>query len=183
VLEWFATLDPPVVAALVSAAVSIVVAAFTALAAPALKYRWDSRLEAQKLDLQYTSEQRKALRDHIARHKGRMLETLEDMTAALCSAVEGEDLTPADMRRAFASAVEGGGEQFKAVFRYLDGMKPHGLRTQRLVAAQLIHAATLNAFAIRPPTTRRVTVAGPRRATRPRGPPGPSAAAEAPPST
>ena len=64
------TANPTVAAALISAVVSLVVALVTTLAAPGVKYNLDRRLERRKLELAYTAEQSRKLRDHIGRHKG-----------------------------------------------------------------------------------------------------------------
>ncbi|WP_203978916.1 hypothetical protein [Planotetraspora silvatica] len=90
-LGWLESIDPSLAAALISAVVSVAVAVMTVLLAPTLKYGLDSRLESRKLDLHYRSEQRKALREHIARHKGRILETAADLNDRLANFVRLAD--------------------------------------------------------------------------------------------
>lgn len=75
-LAW-SSLPAPVTSAVVSAVVALVVAVVT----PSLKYGFDKRFHRRKLDIEYTYEQQKALRDRIALYKGLLLET----GGALCN--------------------------------------------------------------------------------------------------
>jgi hypothetical protein len=75
--DWFSHLDPAVSAALVSLVVAVLTMISGALIGPSMKFAFDKRLEWQKLDLAYRSEQRKALKDHLARHRGRFLEAAD----------------------------------------------------------------------------------------------------------
>lgn len=83
VSDWFNSLQPAVAAAVVAAVVSLLTTGLATFIAPYVKYGFDKRLENRKLDLIYQSEQRKALRDHIARHKGRFLEAAESLSHRL----------------------------------------------------------------------------------------------------
>jgi len=80
VWSWFSDLPPTVAAAAVAAAVSLLTLAMTTFVAPSIKYAFDTRLENRKLQLAFQSEQRKALKDHIARHKGPFLEAAESLS-------------------------------------------------------------------------------------------------------
>lgn len=83
VSDWLNSLQPVVAAAVVAAVVSLLTTGLATFIAPYIKYGFDKRLENRKLDLIYQSEQRKALRDHIARHKGRFLEAAESLSHRL----------------------------------------------------------------------------------------------------
>ncbi|MET9296429.1 hypothetical protein [Streptomyces sp. NPDC003077] len=67
----WSSLPTPVVSAVISAAVALVVA----VVAPSLKYGFDKRFHRRKLDIEYTYEQQKELRNRIALYKGLLLET------------------------------------------------------------------------------------------------------------
>jgi hypothetical protein len=83
VVDWFNGLQPVVAAAVVAAVVSLLTTALATFVAPYVKYGFDKRLEDRKLELIYQSEQRKALRNHIARHKGRFLEAADSLSQRL----------------------------------------------------------------------------------------------------
>ncbi|TCC07737.1 hypothetical protein [Kribbella soli] len=83
VYGWFNGLQPAAAAALVSLIVALVTTVATVLIAPSVKYAFDRRLENRKLDLAYRFEQRKALKDHIGRHKGAFLESAEALSGRL----------------------------------------------------------------------------------------------------
>jgi hypothetical protein len=78
-IDWLADLPPQLSAALVAAVVALTTSIVTTLAAPGLKYRYDRRLETNKVEITYRSEQQKALRDHFARYKGLLLEAGESL--------------------------------------------------------------------------------------------------------
>jgi hypothetical protein len=78
-IDWLKALPPPLSAALVAAVVALATSIITTLVTPILKYRYDRSLEARKVEIAYRSEQQKALRDHIARHKGLLLEAGENL--------------------------------------------------------------------------------------------------------
>ncbi|MFJ2770630.1 hypothetical protein [Streptomyces sp. NPDC087300] len=65
------SLTTPLATAVISAAVALVVAFVT----PSLKYGLDKRFHRRKLDIEYTYEQQKELRNRIALYKGLLLET------------------------------------------------------------------------------------------------------------
>jgi hypothetical protein len=72
-------LPPAVAVGAIAAAVSLVTTIATILVAPSVKYAFDQRLENRKLDISCRFEQRKALKDHIARHMGRFLEAADSL--------------------------------------------------------------------------------------------------------
>jgi hypothetical protein len=80
---WLGALEPGVVAAIVSLVVTVLTLAVSTFVAPRIKFSFDERLEAQKLELAYRSEQIKALKDHLARHRGRFLEAGDDLSHRL----------------------------------------------------------------------------------------------------
>jgi hypothetical protein len=80
VMDWFVDLEPAVAAAIVSLLVAVLTMIGGAILGPSIKFSFDKRLEWQKLDLAYQSEQRKALKDHIARHRGRFLEAADALS-------------------------------------------------------------------------------------------------------
>ncbi len=83
VYGWFNGVQPAAAAALVSLIVALVTTVATVLIAPSIKYAFDRRLEDRKLDLTYRYEQRKALKDHIGRHKGAFLESAEALSGRM----------------------------------------------------------------------------------------------------
>ena len=89
-LDWFTTLSPAVSAALVSVVVTLLTITASAFVAPSVKYAFDKKLEDRKLELAYRWEQRKALKDHIARHRGRFLESAEALTQRLWNYQQNE---------------------------------------------------------------------------------------------
>ncbi|MGW6317642.1 hypothetical protein [Streptomyces sp. NPDC055099] len=60
-LAW-SSLPPPIASAVIAAVVALVVAVVT----PSVTYGFDKRFHRRKLDIEYTYEQQKALRDRIA---------------------------------------------------------------------------------------------------------------------
>lgn len=66
-----------------AACVALATTAAATFIAPYIKYGFDKRLENRKLELAYQSEQRKALRNHIALHKGRFLEAADSLSQRL----------------------------------------------------------------------------------------------------
>jgi hypothetical protein len=82
-MAWLRGLNPTLAAAIVSAVVSLVVALITSLVAPTVKYGFDKRLERRKLELTYTAEQSKALRDRIGFHKGTILAAAEELAGRI----------------------------------------------------------------------------------------------------
>ncbi|MFL1897510.1 hypothetical protein ACJWDR_00255 [Streptomyces tauricus] len=73
-----------------SAAVSAVVALIVAVVTPSLKYGFDKRFHRRKLDIEYTYEQQKELRNRIALYKGLLLETGGAMRNRLWNFLEHE---------------------------------------------------------------------------------------------
>jgi hypothetical protein len=90
VLDWFSRLSPSVAAALVSLLVTVLTLVVSGLVGPSVKFAFDKRLEGQKLELAYRWEQRKALKDHIARHRGRFLESAEALAQRLWNYQENQ---------------------------------------------------------------------------------------------
>lgn len=88
--DWFTSLAPAVSAALVSLIVTLLTLAASVFAAPSVKFAFDKKLEDRKLELAYRWEQRKALKDHIARHRGRFLESAEALTRRLWNYQQNE---------------------------------------------------------------------------------------------
>src|SRR5687767_1682236 len=78
VVAWLGDPQPGVVAAVISLTVTVLTLAVSTFVAPQVRFSFDQRLEAQKLELAYRSEQIKALKDHLARHRGRFLEASDD---------------------------------------------------------------------------------------------------------
>lgn len=78
--DWLMSLQPAVAAAIVGATVSLLTATLTLFLAPSVKYAFDQRMENRKLEILYRFEQRKALKDHIARHLGHFLEAADSLS-------------------------------------------------------------------------------------------------------
>lgn len=89
-LDWFSRLSPSVAAALVSLLVTVLTLVVSVLVGPSVKFAFDKRLKGQKLELAYRWEQRKALKDHIARHRGIFLESAEALAQRLWNYQENE---------------------------------------------------------------------------------------------
>jgi hypothetical protein len=81
--DWFRGLPPYVVAALVSLCVTVVTLLVTTFVAPIVKFSFDKKLEARKLELVYRSEQVKKLKDQLAGHRGRFLEAADSLNHRL----------------------------------------------------------------------------------------------------
>jgi hypothetical protein len=64
-IDWLKSLDARLASAIVAAVVALLTSIITTLVTPGLKYRYDKRLESSKAEIQYRSEQQKALRNHI----------------------------------------------------------------------------------------------------------------------
>ena len=90
VVDWVGDLEPAVVAAIVSLVVTLLTLVVSTLVAPRIKFSYDQKLEAQKVELAYRSEQVKALKDHLARHRGRFLEAADDLSHRLWNYEQNE---------------------------------------------------------------------------------------------
>jgi len=78
--QWFDTADVPVKVALIAAFAALVTSALTiahSLFGAPLKYWLEKKALRNKLATEYEYEQRKSLRDLIAKYQGRMVETAE----------------------------------------------------------------------------------------------------------
>jgi hypothetical protein len=91
VVEWLNGLEPAVAAAVVAAVVSLLTTLLATLVGPYLKYGYDKRLENRKLEFVYQSEQRNALRNHIAHHKGRFLEAADSLSHRIWNYERNQD--------------------------------------------------------------------------------------------
>ena len=83
VLDWLGDLPPAGVAAGVSLVVTLLTLIVSTFIAPRVKFAYDEKLEVRRVELAYKSEQAKALKDHLARHRGRFLEAADDLSHRL----------------------------------------------------------------------------------------------------
>lgn len=90
VLDWLGDLEPGVVAAGVSLVVTSITLVVSTFIAPRVKFSYDKKLEARKVELAYRSEQTKALKDHLARHRGRFLEAADNLSHRLWNYQQNE---------------------------------------------------------------------------------------------
>jgi hypothetical protein len=82
-VDWFEQLSTPAQSAIISAVVALLTALLTTFGAPSVKYALDKRLEGRELDMTYRFEQQKALKDHLAKHRGEFLEAADTFSHRL----------------------------------------------------------------------------------------------------